>query len=48
MDAQQTNTRRVRILQRACVAILAILITAVLWQAYGPWLLSPRQHVTVH
>lgn len=48
MDAQQTNTRRVRILQRACVATLAILIAAVLWQGYGPWLLSPRQHVTVH
>jgi hypothetical protein len=48
MDAQQTNTRRVRILQRACVATLAILIAAVLWQAYGPWLLSPHQHVTVH
>jgi len=49
MDAHGTDTklRRARIWQRAVMATLAILITAVLWQAYGPWLLSPAHHVIV-
>ena len=49
MDAQQSNSRRVRILQRACVATLAILIAARSVAGHmDPWLLSQRRrHVTV-
>lgn len=47
MDTQPTNTRRARS-HIAVVATLAILIAVVLWQAYGPWLLSPSHHVIVN
>jgi len=47
MDTQPTNTRRAR-WHFAVMATLAILIAVVLWQAYGPWLLSPSHHVIVN
>ena len=47
MDLKNANTRRARIWQRAAVAILVSLISVLLWQAYGPWLLSPHPHVSV-
>lgn len=47
MDAQATPSRLARIVHHAVVAALAVLIAAILWQAYGDWLMSPRVDVVL-
>ncbi|HEX5163083.1 MAG TPA: hypothetical protein VFV88_15275 [Steroidobacteraceae bacterium] len=47
MDAQATPSRLSRLVHHAVVAALALLITAILWQAYGDWLMSPRIDVVL-
>ena len=47
MDAQPTPSRVARYMHHAVVAALSALIAFILWQAYGDWLLSPREHVVL-
>jgi len=47
MDAQPTPSRLARFLHHAVVAALSVMITVILWQSYGDWLLSPRDHVVL-
>jgi len=47
MDAQPTPSRVERFVHHTVVAALSVLITFILWQCYGEWLLSPRDHVVL-